>query len=202
MCCLNTPNRTTAPTSLSFNPFLFRGVLSVGLTVKPKKVFKFQSLLIQGCVVWNRPIPWTNANSKVSIPSYSGVCCLHHNHKLIEQKNAKVSIPSYSGVCCLLQGEATVAEAIEFQSLLIQGCVVWKNKNGNSYRMKNVSIPSYSGVCCLIPNYILTPNIFTVSIPSYSGVCCLRCIKFRLSNNFVVSIPSYSGVCCLYVRNG
>ena len=61
---------------LSFNPFLFRGVLSGYHDSQISRESRFQSLLIQGCVVC-MSVPSSNGKTEyVSIPSYSGVCCL------------------------------------------------------------------------------------------------------------------------------
>ena len=86
--------------------------------------FGFQSLLIQGCVVCKEKKREYRDALKVSIPSYSGVCCLTML-SAVAFASFMVSIPSYSGVCCLQKITVKDSHHAAFQSLLIQGCVVW-----------------------------------------------------------------------------
>ena len=208
-----------------FNPFLFRGVLSGSNRYLWRiKEVRFQSLLIQGCVVCERvesysPFSINRFNPFLFRGVLSGNASEHKLHYL-----AHVSIPSYSGVCCL---EACVVALLgrqtEFQSLLIQGCVVWFDIPAIQHLFPEFQSLLIQG--CVVcgkrislsrkANARFNPFLFRgvlsgcnwsvprqeqarVSIPSYSGVCCLKVVILVAAvDHWQVSIPSYSGVCCL-----
>ena len=88
----------------------------------------------------------------------------------------RVSIPSYSGVCCLLVEEAHKEfDKYGFQSLLIQGCVVWSGMTlGKRISRKGFNPFLFRGVLSGVDQWIDRKRHYSVSIPSYSGVCCLR----------------------------
>ena len=184
---------------------------------------EFQSLLIQGCVVCFIYSRWECSKTCVSIPSYSGVCCLLEQN-ISADFDHTVSIPSYSGVCCLPQLKTHLKlKTHRFNPFLFRGVLSDIEAHNIRWDDCQVSIPSYSGVCCLLRLRLqLAVSEKQVSIPSYSGVCCLKDATiisvnettgfnpflfrgvlsghqhtlFRIKTK-TVSIPSYSGVCCL-----
>ena len=198
MCCLWHARILLKPQKPCFNPFLFRGVLSVeAYNIEQCELPEFQSLLIQGCVVCEKWICLQNKGESFQSLLIQGcVVCMGYPYgglsspmfqslliqgcvvwKLFMFGDAgvgKVSIPSYSGVCCLAKTSTPLLVSLRpfqslliqgcvvclpwttqqlllktFQSLLIQGCVVWRINGQIVYRSEYVSIPSYSGVCCL-----------------------------------------------------
>ena len=182
----------------SFNPFLFRGVLSEGCnTMKHSQLSSFNPFLFRG-VLSAKGCYRNRSTVRVSIPSYSGVCCLFNSTQLIRKHGTSFNPFLFRGVLSVTPTLMRTFWVICFNPFLFRGVL-----SDNTQHNDNALIPSFNpflfrGVLSAnhniatqyIPYHSFNPFLFRGVLSDYYIIGTYKAKQW-------VSIPSYSGVCCL-----